>query len=533
MSAALETEIVIAGGGIAGITTALELLDQGRRVTLLERAPRERLGGLANEAFGGMLFGGTGLQRLNGIHDSPELFRDDWYRAAEFGPDDHWPQRWADTYVERCVPDVHDWVRGHGVHYFPVVQWVERGDHHALNSLPRYHVTWGTGLHLTQTLIRALDNHPHRDKLDLRCGHYVEDFLTDHGRISGVRGRAGDVPFTLKAGATVVASGGINGNLQRVREVWDRERYGPPPALLLNGAHPDGDGHLHDVVTRFDGRVVRLGQMWNYATGIRHPQPQFPDHGLSLIPPRSALWLDSTGCRVGPDPMISGFDTHRLCRRLGHQPDQYGWLVMNRRIVLKEMAISGSHINPAFCNRDLLRLVKEILLGNHEQYELLTGQCPDVVIGTTLEELAAKMNAVAGGGKVTVDNLRSGIDPYDAQIERGPTFHDDDQLRRIAQLRNYRGDKARTLKFQKILDGSALPLVAIRVMLLSRKSMGGIETDLSSRVLDTRGEPLPGLYAVGECSGFGGGGISGIRSLEGTFLSGCILTARRAARALV
>ena len=180
MSAALETEIVIAGGGIAGITTALELLDQGRRVTLLERAPRERLGGLANEAFGGMLFGGTGLQRLNGIHDSPELFRDDWYRAAEFGPDDHWPQRWADTYVERCVPDVHDWVRGHGVHYFPIVQWVERGDHHALNSLPRYHVTWGTGLHLTQTLIRALDNHPHRDKLDLRCGHYVEDFLTDY-----------------------------------------------------------------------------------------------------------------------------------------------------------------------------------------------------------------------------------------------------------------------------------------------------------------------------------------------------------------
>ena len=249
MSAALETEIVIAGGGIAGITTALELLDQGRRVTLLERAPRERLGGLANEAFGGMLFGGTGLQRLNGIHDSPELFRDDWYRAAEFGPDDHWPMRWADTYIERCVPDVHDWVRGYGIHYFPVVHWVERGDHRALNSLPRYHVLWGTGLHLTQTLIRALESHPNRDKLDLRCGHYVEDFLTDQGRLSGVRGRAGDVPFTLKAGATVVASGGINGNLQRVRQVWDRERYGPPPALLLNGAHPDGDGALgiHDL----------------------------------------------------------------------------------------------------------------------------------------------------------------------------------------------------------------------------------------------------------------------------------------------
>ncbi len=532
MSPNAQTDVVIAGGGIAGISTALELLDRGLRVTLLDRAPRERLGGLACEAFGGMLFAPTGLQRLNGIRDSEDLFRADWYRAAEFADDDHWPKQWADTYIQRCVPDVYDWVLSHGVRYFPVVHWVERGDFRPLNSLPRYHVVWGTSLHLIRTLIRALETHPQRERLDLRCGHYVEDFLHEGGAIAGVRGRNPQGEFTVRAGATVVAGGGINGNLRRVREVWDRERYGPPPALLLNGSHPDGDGHLHDLVTRCDGRVVRLGQMWNYATGIRHPQPQFPDHGLSLIPPRSALWLDSRGRRVGPDPMISGFDTHRLCCRMGHLEDQYGWLLMNRRIVLKEMAISGSRINPAFCDRDLLRLVKEILLGNREQYDLLTGHCPDVVTAATLDELAVEMNAVAGGDKVTADNLRAGVEPYDAQIARGPGWHDDDQLRRIAALRNYRGDKARTLKFQSILDDSAGPLVAIRVMLLSRKSMGGIETDLSSRVLDTRGQAIPGLYAAGEACGFGGGGVSGIRSLEGTFLAGSILTGRIAARAI-
>jgi len=528
----VRTGVVIAGGGLAGISAALELLDRGQRVVLLERGARERLGGLANEAFGGMLFAGTVEQRRNGIRDSSELLRADWYRAAEFSADDYWPMRWADTYVSRCVPDVHDWVRSHGVHYFPVVHWVERGEFVPLNSLPRYHVVWGTGWHLAQTLIRALEQHPRRALLDLRCGHYVEDLLQEDGRIAGVRGVCDGREFVVRADATIVASGGINGNLARVRRAWDRARYGEPPPLLLNGAHPDADGHLHDAVARRDGRVVRLGQMWNYPAGIRHPHPQFADHGLSLIPPRSALWLDSAGQRVGPHPMISGFDTHDLCRRMGHLPGQYAWLLMNRRIVLREMAISGSHINPAFCNRDLLALLREILFGNTRQYRMLTDECPDVVTADTLEALASRMNEVAGSALVSAENLRSAVQPYDAQIVRGETFHDDDQLRRIAQLRRWRGDRVRTLRFQAIVDEQAGPLVAIRIMLLSRKSMGGIETDLRSQVLDQAGKAIDGLYAVGEASGFGGGGMSGIRALEGTFLSGCILTGRIAARAI-
>jgi predicted oxidoreductase len=527
-----ETDVAIAGGGIAGIVAALELLDLGLRVTIAERGPRAHFGGLANEAFGGMLFAGTGLQRLNGIRDSTALLREDWFRAAEFAADEVWSPRWAEAYVERAVPAVHDWLTARGIRFFPVVHWVERGDFAPGNSLPRYHVVWGTGWHLAQVLIGRLLAHPHVDRLTLLFEHRVTGFTRAEGAVTGFRCEHGGRPVEVRAGATLVAAGGINGNLEKVREVWDRDVYGPPPALLLNGSQPESDGHLHECVAALGGRVVRLGQMWNYATGVRHPEPRFPQHGLSLIPPRSALWMDCHGRRVGPDPMISGFDTHRLCQRTGRLPRQYGWLLLNRRIFMKEMAVSGSHINPHFRDRHFFRAIAEVLLGNDRLYRYLAGGCPDVVTADTLPALAEKMNAVAGEDLVDGAGMTADIAAYDGQIARGRAFHDDDQLRRIAQLRRWRGDRARTLPFQKILDGGALPLVAVRIMLLSRKSMGGMETDLSSRVLDSRGVPVPGLYAAGEAAGFGGGGIAGRRSLEGTFLSCAILNARVAARAI-
>lgn len=533
MPQVLHTDVAIAGGGIAGITAALELLDRGLRVTLVERAPRAKFGGLANEAFGGMLFAGTGLQRLNGIRDSQELFRRDWFHAAEFSAGEIWSKRWAETYIERGVPDVYDWLKAQGLAFFPVVHWVERGDFAPGNSLPRYHVVWGTGWHLAQTLVAHLLAHPQRKNLSLLFEHRVTDFITaSNGAVTGFFCTHGEKQIAVQAGATVVAAGGINGNLEKVREVWDSDCYGPPPSLLLNGSQPESDGHLHERVAALDGSVVRLGQMWNYAAGVRHPEPQFPQHGLSLIPPRSALWMDCHGRRVGPDPMISGFDTHRLCQRTGRLPGQYGWLLLNRKILLKEMSISGSHTNPHFRDRHIVRALAEVLLGNERQYRYLVDGCPDVVTAATLAELAVKMNAVAGDAVIDLDGMSADIAAYDGQITRGRTFHDDEQLRRIAQLRQWRGDRARTLPFQKIIDESAQPLVAIRVMLLSRKSMGGIETDLSSRVLSRTGVPIPGLYAAGEACGFGGGGIAGRRSLEGTFLSCAILNARVAARAI-
>jgi predicted oxidoreductase len=532
MNSPQRSDVVIAGGGIGAIATALQLLDCGLRVTLAERGGRDRFGGLANEAFGGMLFAGTPVQRRNRIADSPELLARDWFHAAEFGADEVWPKKWATAYIERCVPEVHDWLRGRGLKFFPVVHWVERGDFGPGNSVPRYHLLWGTGWHLAQTLIRQLEQHPARARLTLLFQHQVTDLIHEQGRVAGLRCLHDGREVQLRADATVIAAGGINGNLARVREVWDRDCYGEPPALLLNGSDPHSDGALHDRAALIGARVVRLGQMWNYASGVRHPEPRYPDHGLSLIAPRSALWMDGHGRRVGPDPMISGFDTHRLCQRMGRLPGQYGWLLMNRKIFLREMSVSGSHINPHFRDRHLVRAIAEVMLGNARLYDYLTQGCPDVVTAAILPELAQKMQQVAPDVAVDLAGMQADIAAYDGQIARGAAFHDDDQLRRIAQLRLWRGDRARTLRFQPIVDSGAMPLVAVRVMLLSRKSMGGMETDLHSRVLGQDGQPLPGLYAVGEACGFGGGGIAGRRSLEGTFLSCAIFNGRVAARAI-
>jgi predicted oxidoreductase len=278
--------------------------------------------------------------------------------------------------------------------------------------------------------------------------------------------------------------------------------------------------------------------MWNYAAGIHHPRPDIPKEGLSLIPPKSALWLDATGKRYGPMPLVTGFDTHLLCKRIARDPYGYSWQVMNWKIALKEIAISGAESNTAFRDRRILQLARDIFLGNHKLLEYLVNECEDVVTGNSLEALVENMNhansssQTVGGGTVELENIRQAIQHYDAQIDLGKEFHNDDQLRRIAQVRNWRGDRSRTCKFAKILDQKSMPLVAFREFIISRKSMGGIQTDLQSRVLSNSGQPIPGLYAAGEAAGFGGGGINGLKSLEGTFISNCILNARMATRSI-
>jgi hypothetical protein len=278
--------------------------------------------------------------------------------------------------------------------------------------------------------------------------------------------------------------------------------------------------------------------MWNYAAGIHHPSPRVPGEGLSLIPPKSALWLDATGKRFGPLPLVTGFDTHRICKRISQDAYGYSWQLMNWKIALKEIAVSGAESNTAFRDRRIIQLARDIFLGNHKLLEYLVNECEDVVTGQSLEELVEKMNSLnsasqtVGSGTVSLENVEQSIKQYDAQIDLGKEFHNDDQLRRIAQVRNWRGDRSRTCKFAKILDKKSMPLVAFREFIVSRKSMGGIQTDLESRVLSGNGQPIPGLYAAGEAAGFGGGGINGLKSLEGTFISNCILNARMAARSI-
>lgn len=533
MTKVYQTEVVIIGGGIAGIVTALELLNKGITCLILDRDTPERFGGLARDAFGGMALCGTPLQKMNRIRDNPELLLRDWLSFADFGPEDHWPRTWAEMYAHRNNPDVYQWLLSQGIKFFPAVNWVERGDFAPGNSVPRYHIVWGTGWELAEVLIARLKDHSQADKAKVHFNHFVEDFTLTNGEVTGCRGvdEATNEPFEVKANTVVVASGGINGNLDKVRQHWPAD-WPSPPDTILNGSHPYADGWLHDKLGEQGGNITHLEWQWNYAAGIHHPKPRMPLHGLSLIPPKSALWMDCRGNRIGPRPMVTGFDTNKLCERVCRQEKGYTWQVLNKKIARKEISISGSEHNPSFRDKKAVKFLKEILLGNDDLYEYMINECPDVVVADSLPELVEKMNAVTGENLVSLQNMERDIKAYDRQIDRGPTFHDDEQLRLIEHARRWKGDKVRTCKYQKILDETAFPLVAMREFLISRKSMGGIQTDDCSRVLNTAGKPMKNLYAVGEAAGFGGGGVCGKRSLEGTFLSLCILSGRIAGRHL-
>jgi len=526
-----SADVIVIGAGIAGVSAAIELLARNRRVLLLDRDVEANLGGLAKESFGGLWFAGTPLQRRYGIQDGVQQGLADWHAFAEFGPDDHWPRAWAEAYVQRCIPEIYDWLRNIGVQFMPMPLWVERGLHTPGNSVPRWHIVWGTGHELAVVLNQHLRSRPNVERLQLACEHRVESLVSSDGRVIGCRGvlEGTGQEFEATAESVIVASGGINGDIARVKANWHAD-WGRPPEVILNGSHKYADGRLHDAASALGARVTHLDWQWNYAAGVHHWQPRKPGHGLSLVPPKSALWLNWRGERIGPMPLVTGFDTHDLVAQICRQERAYSWQLLNRKIMLKELAISGGEFNPAFRRKKRLAVARDILLGNHWLYDQVTEMCPDVVVAPTLEALAEKMNALVGDGSVSLEAMREAATRYDACIDRGPRFHDDEQLRRIEFARRWTGDRLRTCKFQKILDPKAGPLVAIREFIISRKSMGGLQTDLDCRVLDGAGQPIAGLYAAGESAGFGGGGMNGKRGLEGTFLGGCLLGGRIAGR---
>ncbi len=534
-----QYDVAIIGGGLAGISAALELLDQGLKIAIVDRDCAENFGGLASSSLGGMTLINTPIQRLNGIRDNAETALRDWHSFAQFSEHDHWPKKWAELYVNRSIDDIYNWLKPKGIRFFPIPHWVERGEFGDGNSLPRYHIVWGTGQHLMRTLINELKHHVYSSNISYLFDHKVDSLLTSKSSICGIKGyhETSGQAFEIEAAIVLVASGGINGDINRVKREWDKS-WGQPPEHILNGAHKFADGTMHNAVEGIDGKVTNLHQMWNYAAGIHHPDPRIPKEGLSLIPPKSALWLDATGKRFGPLPLMTGFDTHLICKRIAQDPFGYSWQVMNWKIALKEIAVSGAESNTAFRDRKIIQLARDIFLGNHKLLEYLAEACEDVVIGNSLEELVEKMNALnaasqtKGKGTVDLSTIHESIQRYDKQVALGKEFHNDDQLRRLTQVRNWRGDRSRTCKFEKIMQKKSMPLVAIREFIVSRKSMGGIQTDLESRVLSNSGQPIPGLYAAGEAAGFGGGGISGLKSLEGTFISNCILNARMAARSI-
>jgi uncharacterized protein len=529
-----ESDVVIAGGGLAGLATAIELLDLGRRVLLIDRAGEDRLGGLARESFGGICMAGTPEQRKMGIKDSPDLALSDWKSFAEFSKEDRWPLEWANYYTRNSVELVYHWLRERKVSFLPMVAWPERGLFVPGNSVPRWHITWGTGQGLILAILAHLERHPRRNNLKMLFRHNVQGIEPEAGRYTTCYGvdEAGGMPFRASGSALVIASGGIcGGDLELVKKHWSSD-FGDLPPVILNGSHEYADGALHLAVEQAGGNLTHLDKQWHYAAGIHHPRPARHMHGLSLIPPKSALWVNGRGERIGPVPLITAYDTRYLVERISKQPGGYSWQVLNYKIAKKELAVSGSEYMTDFRDKKKFSMIKNLLLGNEALVKRLQDECRDFLTAANLPDLVRKMNRLNGDEAVDLNTLKNGLQAYDDQIARGSSFMNDDQLRRIAHLRQYRGDRMRTCKFQKILDPDAGPLIAIREFILSRKSLGGIQTDLKCRVLNRNGGIMPGLYAAGEAAGFGGGGIHGKRSLEGTFLGSCILTGRTAGKSI-
>lgn len=530
----ISSDILVVGGGLAGIVTALESIRAGKSVTLVDRDTQERLGGLALWAFGGMMLVGTPLQKRMKIADTPELALKDWINFGELTSEDQLPLKWARYYVENCRSEVYDWLTNEGIKFLPAVNWVERGRFGDGNSVPRYHVIWGTARELMRCLISALRHESTNGQLNLLHQHRVTELEHHGGKVSGALAinEASTEYVRLSATAVVIATGGINGSHNECRINWPVDRA--QPTEMLNGAHPYADGRMHHwVADCLGGQITHAGQMWNYAAGFAHPYPHFTGHGLSTIPCKSALWLNHKGERIGPEPLVTGYDTHWLCQRVAEQEKPWTWHLLNWRIAAKEFAISGAEHNVRIRDKQFPQFVKELLLGNHKLVRQMQRESRDFLVADSLNELATKMNRLTCSNDISPTTLQTTVDAFDANFATGSRLHNDPQIRLIQHAREWKPDRLRTCKPAPLQKPSAGPYIAIHMQLITRKSLGGLQTDLQSRILNAQGKPIDGLYCVGEAAGFGGGGANGKRSLEGTFLPGCIMTARAAVRSIV
>lgn len=529
----IASDVLVIGGGLSGIVTALESLRAGMSVTLVDRDTMERFGGLARWAFGGMLLVNTPQQKKMKITDSPDIAFKDWLSFGELSEADQLPLQWARHYVEHSRSEVYDWLRKEGIKFLPAVNWVERGRFGDGNRVPRYHVVWGTSYELVRTLIAALHRENKNGQLTLLHQHRVTELDHQAGQVSGalaVDETTGQA-IRLSASAVVMATGGINGSHQECHKNWPEDR--PQPTEMLNGAHPFADGKMHHwIADSLGGQITHAGEMWNYAAGFEHPYPHFPGHGLSTIPCKSALWLNHLGERIGPEPLVTGFDTNWLCQRVAEQDKPWTWHLLNWRIAAKEFAISGAEHNQRIRDKQFPQFIKELLLGNHRLVRQMQRESRDFLVADTLKELSGKMNRLTCSYDINPTTLQATVDDFDANFTQGLKQHNDHQIRLIQHARLWKPDRLRTCKPAPIQKSGAGPYIAIRMQLITRKSLGGLQTDLHSRVLNAQGKAIDGLYCVGEAAGFGGGGANGKRSLEGTFLPGCIMTARAAVRSI-
>ncbi len=541
-------DVIVVGAGLAGLVATAELADAGKRVLLVDQEGEQSLGGQAFWSLGGLFMVDSPEQRRMGVKDSLELALQDWFGSAQFDrPEDEWPRRWAEAYVNFAHHEKRAWLHEMGHRIFPVVGWAERGDGRSGghgNSVPRFHLTWGTGPGVVQPFERRVREAASRGLVTFRFRHQVDELLVEGGAVVGVRGtvleptsvergrpssRAKAGEFEARAQAVVVTSGGIGGNHELVRASWPA-RLGTPPEHMVAGVPAHVDGRMVGITQKAGGHVINPDRMWHYVEGLHNWDPIWDNHGIRIIPGPSSLWLDARGNRL-PPPYFPGFDTLGTLRHLRTTGYDHSWFVLTQKVIEKEFALSGSEQNPDITGKSVRDTLSRSRHGAPGPVQAFVDKGEDFVTARTLPELVAKMNALVGEDLVDLAALEKLVVERDRQVVN--PFSKDAQTTAIQGARRFRGDRLiRVAKPHAFLDPENGPLIAVRLSVLTRKTLGGLHTDLDARVLTAVGEPLPGLYAAGEVAGFGGGGMHGYNALEGTFLGGCLFSGRTAGRAL-
>ena len=539
-----QADVIIVGAGLAGLVAACELVDRGKRVLIVDQENGANLGGQAFWSFGGLFFVDSPEQRRLGVHDSHELALQDWLGTAAFDrQEDYWPRQWAHAYVDFAAGEKRSWLRARGLKIFPLVGWAERGGYGAQghgNSVPRFHITWGTGPAIVEIFARRLVEHPN---VRFAHRHQVDELIVEGAAVTGVRGtvlepsseargvkssRKAIGEFEFRAQAVIVTSGGIGGNHDMVRANWPT-RMGRVPERMLTGVPAHVDGRMIAITEKTGARVINRDRMWHYTEGITNYDPIWPMHGIRIIPGPSSLWLDATGKRL-PVPLYPGFDTLGTLEYIAKSGYDYTWFVLNAKIIGKEFGLSGQEQNPDLTGRSVRQLMASRAgSGAPGPVQAFVEKGVDFVTANSLRDLVSAMNALPDVAALDYATVADEVTARDREVVN--KFTKDSQITAIRAAREYLGDKlGRVVPPHPLVDPKAGPLIAVKLHILTRKTLGGLETDLDSRVLKADGTPLDGLYAAGEVAGFGGGGVHGYRALEGTFLGGCIFSGRAAGR---
>ncbi|ROI00035.1 FAD-binding dehydrogenase [Chryseobacterium daecheongense] len=541
MEKEFKPDAIIIGSGLAGLVAAMEITNAGKKVMLVDQETEQNIGGQAFWSFGGLFLINSPQQRRMGIKDSYELALQDWMGTAGFDrKEDYWPRKWAEAYLKFAAGEKYEYISKMGIKLMFMVGWAERGDGNASghgNSVPRFHVSWGTGTGVIKPFVQKAYEAKEKGLLQMKFRHRVTGLIRENDTIVGIQGdiledddkdrgvvtnRNVIDQFEYKADQIVIATGGIGANHDLVRKNWP-QRLGSPPKNIVCGVPAYVDGKMIGIAESSGAHIINRDRMWHYTEGLQNWDPIWPNHGIRILPGPSSIWLDALGNRL-PAPLYPGFDTLGTLKYIQDTGYDYSWFILTQKIIKKEFALSGSEQNPDITNKDYILFLKRIF-GKKAPgpVEAFKEHGKDFIVSDHLEELVQKMNQLSGDHLLDYNEVKALIEARDRELDN--KFSKDTQINYLRSTRSYLGDKlGRVAKPHKILDPENGPLIAVRLNILTRKTLGGIETNLNGQVLQEDGNILKGLYAAGEVTGFGGGGMHGYRALEGTFLGGCIFS---------